>query len=90
MPDISQNLDRVKPFYIVEAKLKTKYKRYLSNSLDTQSIFIHFKGVEIQEDTNIDSYEQAKSMLDDKEQIDKYIPWSNIVDVTVKRLIKGS
>jgi len=86
---MNSNLDRVKPWYIVEIKYKTKYKRYLANSFDGAASFVHFKCVEISDDLVIDSLEMALKLFVDNQQLEKFYPWSSIVDVDLKRFLKN-
>jgi hypothetical protein len=77
----------VKPFYIIEVKIKTKYKTYLSNYCDMLQSYIHFQGVEIEETTKVNTLEDANTILEGN-KTEVYYPWQSIVNIELKRLLK--
>ena len=77
----------VKPFYIIEVKVKTKYKTYLSNYCDMLQSNIHFQGVEVEEGKEINSLEDANTILEGY-KTEVYYPWSSVVSIDLKRLLK--
>ena len=77
----------VKPFYIIEVKVKTKYKAYLSNYCDMLQSYIHFQGVEIEETTEVNSLEDANTILEGN-KIEVYYPWQSVVNIELKRILK--
>ena len=82
------NLDRIKPFYVIDVKVKTKYKTYLSNLCDITTSYISFQGVEIEEGSSIETYEDGMKILEEGQKADMFYPWSSIISINLKRLLK--
>lgn len=83
-----QNLERVKPYYKIEVKIKTKYKTYWSDFCDLSNNYIHFQGVEIEEGLEVTTQETAVSLLKDVTKVDLYYPWASVVNIELKRFLK--
>lgn len=82
------NLERVKPFYKIEVKSKTKYKTFWATYCEISTSYVHLKGVELTEETDVKTHEQACLLLQEKETVEKYYPWSSIVEMELKRFLK--
>jgi len=85
---MQNNLERVKPFYRIEVKEKTKYKTYFASNCDISQAFINLHGVEIESEAEIKSLEEANNILETKETVDIYYPWSSVISMTLKRFLK--
>lgn len=85
---IPSNIERIKPYFVIEVQLKGEYKTYLSQSLSANPSYIYFHGVELRDNKIIDTYENVTSLLNSLEQVDKYFAWSSVVEITSKRLVK--
>lgn len=87
MPEITQV--KVKPFYTIKVKVKTKYKTYLSDFCDMSQNFIHFQGNEMEEDQEPPaSLDEAEAILGNGNKVERYYPWTSVVNIDLKRLLK--
>lgn len=83
------NQVKVKPFYRIEVKVKTKYKTYLSDFCDISQHYIHFQGVELDEwQEPPSSLDEADAILTKGNKVEVYYPWISVVNIDLKRLLK--
>ena len=87
MPEINQI--KVKTFYTIEVKVKTKYKTYLSDFCDMSQNYIHFQGVETEEAQEPPTFlDEADTILKNGNKVEVYYPWTSVVNIDLKRLLK--
>jgi len=87
---MSLEIKKVKSYHLIDIKYKTKYRRFiaLSNSFTAQTNFIAFKGAEIDKEVEINNIEDVKKIFENTENIERYYPWTSIVEIQVKRYIE--
>jgi hypothetical protein len=82
-----ENNQRYKPIYLIELCIKKKTYCYLSYVLDIGNSHIHFSGREVGLDFQFtDENGIVKHM--EGELIEKFIPWTAVVEITSRRVNK--
>jgi hypothetical protein len=86
---MSENF-KIKTFSIIEVKYKTKYKKFITTThLLTEANYISFKGVEIDNNEDLNDINKLMDIMQESlekgEYIERYFPWSSIVEVQIKR-----
>jgi len=84
---MSSEFKKIKSFHIIDIKYKTKYKRFISssNNFIAQTNFVTFKGAEIEKEAEFDNLEDVKALIAKTEVIERYYPWTSVVEIKVKR-----
>jgi len=88
--DFSKNTERVRPFYLIKAKIGKDSRMFLSNSpIDAGSSCVRISGVELAFDMIVENYETATKLMQG-DLIEKFIPWSSVIEIDTKRFLKES
>jgi hypothetical protein len=79
-------MERIKNFYLIDILVRHEFKRFLCNDFVNNSSYISIKGVEVINDYDLNTDEEATAaMVLLRKPSNRSYPWAHVEEIICKR-----